>query len=218
MRVRVWDLPTRLFHWTLAVLVVFSFVTGKLGAGWMAWHVKSGYAILALLAFRLGWGVVGSDTARFSRFVRGWRAGVDYGRTLLAGAPTAFTGHNPLGGWMVLAMLAALSLQAVTGLFADDEVRTQGPLAASVAESTVRLMTRIHSWNEWFVVALVAVHVVAIATYQWGLRRDLVGPMVHGMNESASAPRMAATAWAVAVLAAAVALVYYVVVIYPAAP
>src|SRR5205085_5454992 len=127
---------------------------------WMSWHVKSGYAILALLLFRVAWGFVGSDTARFSHFLRGVRAATGYGRQLLARAPPSSTGHNPLGGWMVVVMLAALLLQAATGLFADDEVRAQGPLAALVSEAIVRQMTRIHSANEWAVVALVVVHVV----------------------------------------------------------
>src|SRR3954463_15321955 len=176
MRVRVWDFPTRLFHWALAILVVFSFASGKLGSSWMPWHLKSGYAILALLLFRLAWGVVGSDTARFSRFVRGIRAASTYARTLLARSPAPFTGHNPLGGWMVVAMLGALLAQAATGLFADDDIRTQGPLAEMAAQATVRLRTRIHSANEWLVVGLVVLHVAAIAIYQWALRRDLIGP------------------------------------------
>ncbi len=218
MRVRVWDLPTRLFHWALAILVVFSFATGKLGSSWMPWHLKSGYAILALLLFRLAWGVVGSETARFSRFVRGLRAGSAYARTLLARSPAPFTGHNPLGGWMVLAMVGALLAQAATGLFADDDIRTQGPLAEMASEATVRLMTRIHSANEWLVVGLVVLHVAAIAIYQWALRRDLIGPMVHGMGESRAAPRLAPR-WLAAVAAAlSAAAVYYLVAILPRAP
>src|SRR5690348_3434133 len=190
MRVRAWDLPVRLFHWTLAVLAVFSFVTGKIGHGWMAWHVKSGYAILALLTFRLAWGAVGSDTARFTRFVKGIDSARDYARTLLARSPAPFLGHNPLGGWMVVLLLAALLLQAATGLFADDDISTQGPLAAMVSEAAVRQLTRIHAYNEWVVVALVVVHVAAIVFYQGPLRRNLIGPMVHGSVETAApAPR-----------------------------
>src|SRR5437016_314311 len=141
MRIRVWDLPTRLFHWALAGLAIFSYVTGKVGHGWMSWHMKSGYAILVLLLFRLAWGFAGSDTARFARFVHGFGAARDYGRTLLARVPRAVVGHNPLGGWMVLALLAVLLLQAATGLFADDDIATQGPLALKVSEAAVRQMT-----------------------------------------------------------------------------
>jgi cytochrome b len=100
VRVAVWDLPVRLFHWALAVLVVFSFVTGKLGGNWMQWHVKSGCCILALLLFRLAWGVVGSSSARFAGFVRGPRAAIDYARTLLARRPVATPATIPwAAGW-----------------------------------------------------------------------------------------------------------------------
>ena len=214
MRVPVWDAPTRLFHWALALLVVVSFTTGKLGGSWMGWHLKSGYAILALLAFRIAWGFVGSDTARFPHFLRGPRAAVLYARQLVAGAPPSSPGHNPLGGWMVVLMLAILLLQAATGLFADDEVRAQGPLAVLVSEATVRQMTQVHSVNEWIVVGVVIVHVVAIAAYQWGLRRDLVGPMVHG-GTGAPASRLSPSWLAALLLALAAAAVYYLVAIFP---
>lgn len=219
MRVHVWDLPVRLFHWTLAVLAVFSFVTGKIGHGWMAWHVKSGYAILALLTFRLAWGVVGSDTARFTRFVKGIGTARDYARTLLARSPAPFLGHNPLGGWMVVLLLAALLVQAGTGLFADDDISTQGPLAAMVSEAAVRQLTRIHAYNEWVVVALVVVHVAAIVLYQGPLRRNLIGPMVHGSVETAApAPRLAPTWFAAVLFGLSCAAVYYLVAILPTSP
>ena len=216
MRVVVWDAPVRLFHWALTVLVVFSYVTGKLGHSWMSWHVKSGYAILALLLFRLAWGFAGSATARFSRFVRGPAAAFEYARGLFRAEPARLTGHNPLGGWMVLALIAVLLLQASTGLFADDEIATQGPLAALVPDAVVDRMSRIHSWNEWAVVAAVAIHVVAIAAYQWGLHRDLIGPMVHGRAESADPAPRSSPAWLAALLfALACGAVYYLVVILP---
>jgi len=219
MRVRVWDLPVRLFHWSLAVLAVFSFATGKIGHGWMGWHVKSGYAILALLLFRLAWGVVGSDTARFTRFVKGLGEARDYARTLAARSPTAFLGHNPLGGWMVVALLVALLLQAGTGLFADDDISTTGPLAAMVSEAAVRQLTRIHSYNEWVVAAFAAMHVAAIVFYQASLRRNLIGPMVHGRVETqAPAPRIASSWLAAALFGLACAAVYYLVVKLPPSP
>jgi cytochrome b len=216
MRAVVWDAPVRLFHWALAVLVVFSFVTGKVGGGWMSWHLKSGYAILALILFRLAWGFAGSDTARFARFVRGPRAAIGYARALLARNPPGAIGHNPLGAWMVLAMLGALLLQAACGLFADDEIATQGPLAVRVSEAVVRRMTWIHSANAWVVVAVVALHVAAIGAYQWGLRRNLVGPMVHGRGAiEGEAPRMASPWLAAALFALACGAVYWLAVIFP---
>src|SRR5687768_6923270 len=119
VRVHAWDAPVRLFHWALAALVVFSYVTGKLGGGWMAWHMKSGYCILTLLLFRLAWGFLGGTTARFAGFLRGPRAAVEHVRAIASRRLAARAGHNPLGGWMVVAMLAALLTQATAGLFAD---------------------------------------------------------------------------------------------------
>lgn len=218
-RIAVWDAPTRLFHWALAVLVVFSYATGKAGGGWMEWHVKSGYAILALLAFRVAWGFVGSDTSRFTHFLAGPRAALAYGRALAARRLPAVVGHNPLGGWMVALMIALLLLQAATGLFADDDIATQGPLAAKVSEAWVARLTAIHKWNEWATVAAVALHVIAIAFYHLALRRDLVGPMIHGRIESAgAAPRTAPAVLAAVLFAAACGAVYWLVAVFPRAP
>ena len=217
-RIRVWDLPTRLFHWSLALLVVFSFVTGRLGGNWMAWHLKSGYAILALVLFRIAWGFAGSDSARFASFLRGPRVALDYARELRAGRHPFTPGHNPLGGWMVAAMLLAVALQAATGLFSDDEIATQGPLAVKVSDATVSRMSAIHSGWEWAIVALVAVHVAAIATYRWRWNRRLVGPMLHGWMEGSAGiagPRLRPAWLALALLAVAAAAVYVLVAIVP---
>ena len=219
-RIRVWDLPTRIFHWSLAALVVFSFTTGKIGGGWMQWHLKSGYAILALLAFRLAWGLFGSRTARFTHFVRGPRAALEYTRATFAGPYPVTVGHNPLGGWMVVLMLAMLLVQATSGLFADDEIATQGPLAVKVSNALVARMSAIHYYNGWVIVAAVSLHVVAVATYQWGLKVDLLGPMAHGWKTVPPGIRppesvFASAALAAAFLAVAATLVYALVVIYP---
>jgi cytochrome b len=217
---RVWDLPTRLFHWTLAALVIFSFTTGKVGGGWMEWHLKSGYAILALLLFRLVWGFAGSQTARFADFLRGPGAAIAYVRALRSPRKPFLAGHNPLGGWMVVAMLATLLVQASSGLFADDEIATQGPLAVKVSNAFVGRMSQWHSINSWVVVALVVLHVCAILSYWFGLRSNLVAPMVTGSRAvpegaAISAPRLASSGWATIVLAVAAVLVYALVVIYP---
>lgn len=220
-RVLVWDSPVRLFHWALAALVVFSYVTGKVGGAWLEWHMRSGYAILALLLFRLAWGFAGSDTARFASFLRGPRAAAHYLRSILAGAPERMPGHNPLGGWAVLAMLAALLLQSTSGLFVDDEIATRGPLAVKASEATVSRMSAFHSYNEWVLVALVAVHVAAIALYHFAFRMNLAGPMLTGHMElpgSLQPPRHR-PAWLAAVLmAAAGAFVYWLVVVFPRSP
>jgi cytochrome b len=218
-RLRVWDAPTRIFHWLLVVLAVFSFTTGKVGGDWMAWHLRSGYAILTLLLFRIAWGFAGSTTARFSHFVRGPGAGAAYARKLLAERRSFAFGHNPLGGWMVVAMLLAFLVQAVSGLFSDDEIATQGPLAVKVSNATVSRMSALHSYNEWTLVALVTLHILAIATYTFALRSPLVGSMVHGWKaaQPGVTPEYRASAsWRAAlILAVAAGAVYALVAVYP---
>jgi cytochrome b len=216
LRIPVWDAPVRVFHWLLAVLVVFSFTTGKVGGDWLEWHMRSGFAILAMLAFRIAWGFVGTDTARFAQFVRGPATAIAYARARLSGRAPAILGHNPLGGWMVIAMLAVLAIQAFSGLFVDDEISTQGPLAVKVSNAFVSRMGWLHHLNQWIVVGAVALHLGAIATYQWGFRSDLIGPMVHGGASPAGIERRTAhPALAVALFAAACAAVYYLVVVFP---
>ncbi len=219
-RIRVWDLPTRIFHWALAALVIFSFTTGKVGGDWMDWHLRSGYTILALLAFRLAWGLAGSRTARFAHFLRGPRAALAYARETIGGRHPYVEGHNPMGGWMVMLMLAALCLQAATGLFADDEIATQGPLAAKASNALVARMTTIHKYNEWVIVGAVVLHTLAVATYQWGLKVDFIRPMVFGWKHVPAElrpvePARASMLLAVAIAAAAGALVYWLVKVYP---
>jgi cytochrome b len=221
-RVRVWDVPTRVFHWLLAALVVFSFTTGKVGGAWMDWHLKSGYAILALLVFRILWGLVGSETARFASFMRGPRAFHAYARELIAGRHPRALGHNPMGGWMIAFMIVVLAVQAACGLFADDEIATQGPLAAKVSNAMVARLTAIHSYNGWIVLAAVCVHVATIGIYQWMLHDDLVRPMVTGWRDwpagtPAIPPAMGSSLAAAVVLAASCAAVYWLVAIFPRA-
>lgn len=202
-----WDLPTRAFHWLLALLVVFSFTTGKIGGPWLEWHMKSGYAILALLLFRLGWGMAGPANVRFARFLRGPRAALAYLRELRRAPVPAAARHNPAGGWMVMLMLAVLLLQAGTGLFTNDESSHEGPLAPLVSNATVDRMSMIHGYNQWAVVAAAGIHVTAIAAYQWILGLNLTRAMVRGP--------WAVPLRAILLLAAAGATVYALVVLLP---
>jgi len=173
---RVWDLPTRLFHWTLTALIVFSFTTAKIGGLWMDWHMRSGYAVLTLVLFRLLWGFAGSHYARFATFVRGPRKVLAY----LTGRLDDTAGHNPLGALSVLALLAALLLQAGSGLFANDEIFTEGPLAKLVSGSTSSLLTSIHHRGEFVLYALVGLHLAAVVFYAVFKRQNLVSAMVRG--------------------------------------
>jgi len=178
--VRVWDLPTRLFKWALAVLVVFQVTTGLLGDSWLKWHFWSGYAILTLLIFRILWGIVGSTTARFSSFVKGPFAGLSHLRALFGPRAPREVGHNAVGGWMVIALLLALLVQAGSGLFTTDDIATDGPLVAAASERWVKSMTSLHA--RWFVLifVLVGLHVLAAVLYLVVKRQNLIVPMITG--------------------------------------
>lgn len=179
--VRVWDVPTRLFHWLLVALVAVSLYTGNVGGlAEMEWHMLSGYAILALVAFRLIWGLVGSHHARFASFVRGPGATLRYLASFVRGPYRASVGHNPLGGWSVLAMLAALAVQAGTGLYANDDILTEGPLAGTVGKATSDTLTAIHNLNALVLYALIAIHVAAIALYHIVKKQNLIAAMITG--------------------------------------
>ena len=180
--VRVWDAPTRLFHWLLALLVCVSFATGKLGGNVMKWHLYSGYGILALLGFRLAWGFAGGTDARFSHFLRGPGAILDYARLLFRRAPSHIPGHNPLGGIMVVVMLLALTLQAASGLFSNDDIATEGPLAARIGKDLSDRITGIHKANSTGVLALVILHLGAILFYLAYKGENLVSPMLTGVK------------------------------------
>jgi cytochrome b len=182
---RVWDLPLRLFHWTLAALVTFSLVSIQLGGFWKDWHMRSGYAILALLTFRTLWGFAGSRTARFASFVRRPRAVAAYVRGGLRSPPD---GHNPLAGWSVLAMLGVLLLQAASGLFSNDGSYTEGPLAHLVSNALSDRLSTLHHYGEWAIYALIGLHLAAIGYYSVVRREPLVRAMVTGDRPGGVAP------------------------------
>jgi cytochrome b len=178
--IQVWDLPTRVFHWLLVTLVAVSFVSGKIGGTWMQYHMWSGYAVLGLLMFRMAWGFAGGRHARFSAFVRSPGHVLRYTRTLLQPEAPRHLGHNPLGGWSVLAMLLALCVQAVTGLFANDDIFTEGPLYPWVSKATSDWLTHIHRLNQGVILLLVGVHVMAVLFYLTIKHENLIQPMFTG--------------------------------------
>ncbi|HUJ86758.1 MAG TPA: cytochrome b/b6 domain-containing protein [Burkholderiales bacterium] len=188
LTVKVWDAPLRLFHWLLAALVTLSVSTGYLGGNAMRWHVWSGCAILGLLIFRLLWGFAGSTTARFAHFVRGPRAALGYARGLGRRAPSHSAGHNPLGGWMVLALLASAALQAGTGLFSNDDIATEGPLYHRVSKTTSDAISAVHQANAAALLTLIGLHVAAVLYYLWYKREDLLRPMLTGVKRMPAQP------------------------------
>lgn len=189
-RHRLWDLPTRLFHWTLVLLIAAQWATQVWGLLPGHWHPPLGYATLALVLYRIAWGFVGSDNARFAHFVRGPRATLAYARTVLARRPDHLPGHNPLGAWGVLALLVCLLVQCVTGLFASDDVTLEGALADRVAWDLVDAMTDLHEANANVLIALIAVHAAGVLWHCIGKRENLVGAMLGGDARLPRDPRL----------------------------
>lgn len=211
----VWDLPTRLFHWLLVALLIAQWWTAD-SFDTMNYHLWGGYAVLVLVLFRLIWGFVGSDTARFRDFVRGPGAALAYVKGLLRGETPQYLGHNPLGGWSIIAMLILLLAQAVTGLFANDDIFIEGPLYSWVSKGTSDWLTTIHKLNFDLLLILIAVHLGAVLFYLVVKRENLVYPMLSGRKHpplelAVSAPRMVSPWRGLIVLAGAGAGVWWLV-------
>lgn len=182
----IWDAPVRLFHWALVACVVVSVVSGMTGGNAMQIHLWSGYTILALVVFRLLWGFVGSTYARFADFIYGPRAVWSFARALFnRGAVQSidYAGHNPLGGWMVAIMLVLLLLQAGVGLFANDDIVTEGPLVRLVSKDTSDWLTTLHKLNSKIIIALVVIHVAAVLFHLLVKRENLIWPMISGYKK-----------------------------------
>lgn len=179
--VRVWDLPTRLFHWVLALSVLGSVVTAKIGGNAMVWHFRLGYLALGLLLFRLAWGLVGGRWSRFSSFAWGPAALLRYLRARPLAGERFDVGHSPLAALSVFAMLGLLALQVATGLFADDEIANVGPLNRWVSGRAAHWMTDLHKTLGGVVlVGLIALHLAAVAFHRVVRRLDLIRPMLVG--------------------------------------
>lgn len=177
-RTRIWDLPTRLFHWLLACAVVALVVTAKLGGNAMDWHLRLGHAVLALLIFRILWGVLGGHWSRFLRFVPTPNALLRYARG--QSSPAELAGHSPLGALSVFAMLAVLIAQVASGLVSDDAIAFSGPLSRFVSGDQAAWATDYHAhWGQYLLYVLLGLHLVAVLFYS--LRgRGVVRAMVTG--------------------------------------
>jgi cytochrome b len=176
---RVWDLPTRIFHWALLVCVVGLVITANVGGAWMQWHFRLGYSVFTLLLFRIVWGVIGGRWSRFASFIYAPSTIVAYikGR----GRPEHSVGHNPLGAGSVFALLGFLLLQVGTGLISDDEISNQGPLNKFVSSARASLATWYHKEvGSKVLIALVLLHVGAIVFYLYKKNENLIRPMLHG--------------------------------------
>jgi cytochrome b len=175
---RIWDFPTRLFHWALAAGVMALIATGLWGGNAMFWHFRLGYVVLVLLVFRLLWGFFGGFWSRWSQLPLAPRHVFAYFKGF---SDHTFPGHNPLGSWSILAMLLILGFQVSTGLISDDEIANSGPLTSLVSGSWVSWATSWHKlWGKWTVLSLVALHLLALIWYRLKKDQSLVPAMLHG--------------------------------------
>jgi cytochrome b len=172
--IRLWDLPTRAFHWLFAIAVLGAIITNLLDE--IVWHSYCGYSALVLVIFRIIWGFVGPHHARFSSFV----PSITQLKLFLKDQKSATLGHNPLGALSVMAMLLIVLVQASSGLFTDDEISFQGPLAKYVSNNVVEWMTELHEANHLLVYGIVVLHLAAIFYYQKMKKQNILGPMIHG--------------------------------------
>lgn len=177
-RIRLWDLPIRLFHWLLLVLMVAAVVTGKVGGNAIDWHARIGLAILGLLAFRIVWGVIGSTHARFASFAPTPGRLAAYLRGRWHGV-----GHNPLGALSVFALLGLIGFQVGSGLLGNDDIAFNGPLYPLIDKALSDRFSSLHRLAADALLVLIALHVAAIAFYTFFRKERLVGPMIHGWKE-----------------------------------
>ena len=178
-KTRVWDLPTRIFHWALVACVVGLVISGNVGGNAMPWHFRFGYGVLSLLLFRIVWGLVGGRWSRFSSFIYAPATILNYmkGR----GKPEHSVGHNPMGAGSVFALFAILLAQVGSGMMSDDEIAASGPLAKFVSNATVSTATWYHKEvGKLVIIALVVLHIAAILFYLFKKKENLVKPMIHG--------------------------------------
>jgi cytochrome b len=193
----LWDLPTRIVHWALVVLVLVSWFSGGEN---MQIHRWSGYGVLGLLVFRLWWGVAGGSTARFTSFLRGPGATAAYLKTVGARTPGDAAGHNPLGAWSVVAMIAMMLTQVGLGLFSSDiDGLESGPLSHLVDFDASRAAAELHELTFRILQALVALHILAVGYYWVWKRQNLVGAMITGKRAFAGPALRAAPLWRLAV-------------------
>jgi cytochrome b len=179
----VWDVFVRVFHWSLVLLFAAAVATGKIGGEWIVWHMRAGYAILTLVTFRLIWGFVGGEYARYVSFLAGPVRGLKFAKGLLGKTHEDVIGHNPVGGWMVIALLVMLATQATLGLFSNDEIATTGPLARYVSDETsITLMSR-HRTIGNILLAMVGIHIAAVLFHVFVKKEGLIRAMFSGNKE-----------------------------------
>ncbi|MDQ0392102.1 cytochrome b/b6 domain-containing protein [Labrys monachus] len=182
--VRAWDLPTRLFKWSLVALIATAWISSGFADPDMTVHKAAGYGILVLLIYRLLWGIFGGSTARFSTFVRSPASAWFYLRLLRQGRAKPYLGHNPAGGLMVIGLLLGCSVQVLLGLFSSDGVTAAGPFAGMVGDTVAGWVAEIHAaWFYFVILGLAGLHIAANLYYQFVKRDNIIGAMITGRKD-----------------------------------
>jgi cytochrome b len=187
-KVLVWDWPVRVMHWGLVVAVFGAWLTRELEGDWFAWHVRCGYAVIVIACVRLVWGFVGTRHARFSNFVRGPKTVLHDLRALVQRDAEGNVGHTPAGAWMIVALLAMLLAQGLTGLFSNDQVYQTGPLFGYVTGETSDRLTTLHKQIFDVLWIAILIHVLAAFFYLLVKRRNLIAPMFSGKKSRSDVP------------------------------
>jgi len=211
-RMKVWDLPVRLFHWSIAVLILAAWLSQEFNR--MDVHVWIGYTILTLLLFRIVWGFIGSDTARFRLFLKSPASAFRHLAHIRRREPDLGIGHNAAGGWMVLVLLVLLAVQVGTGLCANDQIETYGPLSERVGQDWSDWLSQVHAANFVAIEVAVLLHVAAVFAYMLLKGQNLIRPMITGRKRlpaDTRPPRMRGSLLALALLAVSGGIVAAVV-------
>ena len=178
--IKVWDLYIRLSHWLAVLLIISAWLSANFGDAEFKWHSLNGYALLILAVSRIIWGFVGSSSAQFSHFVKSPMSVVSYLKGMFKGNAPTYSGHNPAGGWMVIALLLALVFQAITGMFSSDDILAEGPFAFAVSSRMVSKMTALHHLGFDLLIVLISLHVLAVLYHQFVKKEALIKAMFNG--------------------------------------
>ncbi|RYY76455.1 MAG: cytochrome B [Gammaproteobacteria bacterium] len=182
-KVKIWDIPVRLFHWSLVILFIAAYVTNSLGPSYFNYHLWCGYAIIVLVSFRIVWGLVGTYHARFINFVRDPFSTAKYAFSLFTKKDPHHVGHNPLGAVMVVLLLVAILIQAITGLFTNDEIFNLGPLYAYVSDELSLQLTSLHRQLFYWILGAIGLHIAAVLLHVFLKRDNIIKAMFTGEKE-----------------------------------
>lgn len=182
--IKVWDLPVRIFHWSLVLLFIAAYVTNALGPSYFQYHLWTGYAVIVLVTFRIIWGIVGTYHARFINFVRNPITTAKYALATLKNKEPHYTGHNPLGAIMVVLLLLTILIQAITGLFANDEIFNLGPLYAYISDELSLKLTSLHRQLFYWILGAILLHIIAILIHLFFKKENLIKAMFTGKKSA----------------------------------